>query len=231
MYLTHTVNSLTFYKEKRNTKLLWTFSGDEAGSEYAASIIEFTKDSQHGSALANSLLDYLTNGEHRKAMAELTESSRQKYENGELERTFPNPPTEDETEKFKDVEIDFDNLRSLRDLGVEMDFLTEMEDDFKTIEIFKSLQGKLENNTELIGRLHQVQNDRLSRNLPVHLSHVAHPNEDELDLANQITTNLKDIAKDMPPNAIVSVHALRKAMGLSNGKFVGFFAPKHYNVD
>lgn len=197
-------------------KLLYI--GDETGSEYAASILEFTKDSQQGNALANGLLDFLTQGEHRKTMAALTENCRQKYETNELERTFPNPPDEDQTEKLKDVKIDFDCLRSLGDLGLNVDFLNVMEDDYKMYEIYKSLQGKLENNTQLIERLNQVQNDRLTQNLPVHLANVAHPNEDELDLANQITTNLKEISKELPPNAIVSVQALRKAMGISNGK-------------
>lgn len=198
-----------------------TYTGDATGSEYAASILEFTKDSQQGNALANGLLDFLTNGEHRKTLAALTENCRQKFENHELERTFPNPPPENETDKLKDVKVDFDSLRSLDELGVNMDFLEELEIDIKTIEIYKSLQDKLENNTQLIERLHQVQNDRLSQNQPVHLAHVAHPNEDELDLANQITTNLKEMTKELPPNAVVSVHALRKAMGISNGMFYG----------
>lgn len=63
----------------------------------------------------------------------------------------------------------------------------------------------------------QVQNERLSQNLPTHLSNIAHPSEDELELAAQITNNLKEIAKELPPSSLVSPHALRKAMGLSNG--------------
>lgn len=196
------------------------YSGDEASSEYAASIIEFTKDSHHGSALANSLLDYLTNGEHRKTMATLTENTRQKYEHQELQRTFPNPPAadDDDYEKYKDVKIDFGILRTLDDVGVNVDFLSGMEEEIKTFEIYKSLENRLENNSELLGKLRQVQNERLSQNLPAHLSNVAHPSEDELELAAQITNNLKEIAKELPPSSIVSPHALRKAMGISDGK-------------
>lgn len=192
-------------------------TGDEVGSEYSASIIEYTKDSQHGSALANSLLDFLTNGEHRKTMASLTENSRQKYDVHQLETVFPSPPDENEDEKLKDIKIDFNNLRTLSDVGVDIDFLSDMEQDFKLSEICKSIQGKLENNSELIDQLNRVQNERLSQNLPAHLAHIAHPNEDELDLATQITTNIKEMVKDLPPHAIAPPHALRKAMGLSNG--------------
>lgn len=151
-------------------------------------------------------------------MATLTESSRQKFEHKELQRTFPNPPIDNEMEKYKDVKIDFDGLRTLIDVGVNVDFLTNLEEEIRTFEIYKNLENRLENNSELLGRLRQVQNERLSQNLPTHLSNVVHPTEDELELAAQITNNLKEIAKELPPSSIVSPHALRKAMGLSNGK-------------
>lgn len=153
-------------------------------------------------------------------MATLTENSRYKYEDQELQRVLPTPNADDEEyEKFKDVKIDFDGLRTLGDIGVNMDFLSEMEDEVKTFEIYKSLENRLESNSELLGKLRQVQNDRLSQNLPAHLSNVAHPSEDELELAAQITSNLKEIAKELPPSSITSPHALRKAMGISNGKW------------
>lgn len=173
--------------------------------------------------MANSLLDYLTHGEHRKTMSSLTDNSRQKYEHNELQKTFPNPPDDDNYEKFKDVKIDFDSLRTLGDIGVNVEFLGGIEEEIKTFEIYKSLENRLENNSELLGRLRQVQNERLSQNLPTHLSNVAHPSEDELELAAQITNNLKEIAKELPPASLVTPHALRKAMGLSNGRLYNSF--------
>lgn len=196
--------------------------GDEAGSEYAASLMEFTKDSQNGNALANSLLDYLTNGEHRKAMAKLIENSRDKFEQYQLEQSFPNPSSSADDEKLKSVKIDFDSLRSLSDLGLNVEFLGEMEENIKTIEAYKELQGKLKDNSELLEQLNIAQNERLSQNLPLHLSNVAHPNENELKLANQITNNLTEMAKQLPPYAIVSPYSLRKAMGVSNGGYLLF---------
>lgn len=150
-------------------------------------------------------------------MTTLTENARQNFEHNELQRTFPNPPTNDEYEKFKDIKIDFNSLRTLGDVGVDVTFLAGMEEEIKTFEIYKSLETRLESNSELLGRLRAVQNERLSQNLPPHLSNVAHPSEDELDLATQITNNLKEIAKELPPSSIVTPHALRKAMGISNG--------------
>lgn len=181
-------------------------------------MIEFTKDSQIGSEVANSILDVLTNGDHRKTLNTLMNNARHKYDTHQLELKYPDPPSKDDDDRFKDVPVDFNGLRSLGELGVNMDFLGDMEEEYKMIEICKSIQGKLANNSELIDQLNRVQNERLSHNLPAHLAHVAHPSEDESNLAELITTNLTEIAKELPPNAITTPHALRKAMGMSNGK-------------
>lgn len=152
-------------------------------------------------------------------MATLTENSRQKYEQNEVEQTFPSETSDDDVKKYENVQIDFDSLRSLSDIGVNVSFLNDFEENMRTIEMTKKLQEQLENNSSLIERLHKVQMDRLSQNVPTHLSHIDHPNTDELELAVQITSNLTEIAKQLPPQAIVSTHALRKAMGVSNGKY------------
>lgn len=200
--------------------------GNEASADYAASVVEFTKDSQVGCELANGLLDFLTDGQHRKTLTTLMDNARHKYEEKQLELKYPDPAnTNDDDDKHKGVSIDFNNLRTLAQIGVNMDFLAEMEDEYKMLEICKTIQKKLESNSDLLDELNRVQNERLSQNLPMHLANVSHPNDDELDLADQITTNLTEIAKDLPPHAVTTPHALRKAMGLSNGivNFASFF--------
>lgn len=77
------------------------------------------------------------------------------------------------------------------------------------------LQGKLDSNTSLIEQLHQAQHDRLSAPIPQHLSLLHHPNKQEMDLADQITSNLTNIAKKLPPCAIASASGIRKAMGMN----------------
>lgn len=78
------------------------------------------------------------------------------------------------------------------------------------------LQGKLDTNNSLIEQLHQVQHDRLSAPITQHLSLVHHPNKQEIDLADQITSNLTNIAKKLPPCAIASAPGIRKAMGMTS---------------
>lgn len=58
----------------------------------------------------------------------------------------------------------------------------------------------------------------MSQTLPAHLANVPRPNADEVHLASQITANLTEMAKQLPPNAITAPHAIRKALGVSNGK-------------
>lgn len=67
----------------------------------------------------------------------------------------------------------------------------------------------------MIGRLKQVQHDRLSAPPPAHLSNVPKPAENEVALADKITDNLTEIAKKLPPSAIAPVDGLRRAMGIA----------------
>lgn len=67
----------------------------------------------------------------------------------------------------------------------------------------------------MLGRLKQVQHERLSAPPPAHLSNVSKASEAEVILAEKITDNLTDIAKKLPPSAIAPVDGLRKAMGIA----------------
>lgn len=199
---------------KEETELVLNTYGDETAVQYAESITEFSKDSLYAGTLANGLLDILTGGEHRKSMGVLIESQRQRYENKEVEKSFPDH--EDESSKYENVKIDFDSLKSLSKLGMDVSFLENVEQTMKVGEIQKKIQSVLNINSSLIERLHQVQHERLSQPLPAHLSHVAKPNNHEIQLAVQLTSNLSEIAKQLTPRAISSAHALRKAMGVGN---------------
>lgn len=67
----------------------------------------------------------------------------------------------------------------------------------------------------MIEQLHQVQYDRLSAPISQHLSLVKHPNKQEIDLADQITSNLTKMAKTIAPCAIASARGVRKAIGMN----------------
>lgn len=179
--------------------------------------MEFSKDSSYASTLANGLLDILTYGEHRKALSTLMENQRQRYEQYEIEQAFPPSNNNEDDKKYENVPIDFDTLRTLGDIGVDVSFLGNLEQNVRSIELTKKLQDQLMNNSTIIERLQQVQTERLSQPLPQHLAHVARPSTDEIELAHQLTSNLTEMAKQLPPESITTPHALRKAMGMSSG--------------
>lgn len=80
----------------------------------------------------------------------------------------------------------------------------------------------------MLGRLRQVQHDRLSAPPPVHLSNVPKAPETEVTLAEKITENLTEVAKKLPPSAIAPVDGLRRAMGIAP---VGSGGPEPMEVE
>ncbi|XP_023294615.2 bromodomain-containing protein 7 [Lucilia cuprina] len=221
---------------KDETQLVLETYGDATSTEYAESILQFTKDSSYATMLANGLLDILTNGEHSKGMQELCDLQLQNYEQQEALKCFNNSgpvvdssasvetraEIEREYEKYKNTRIDFNRLRTLDDLGIKVDFLDDIEKEMKNFELTRRLQEHLSNNLNLIDKLRNTQHERLSQPLPQHLGLVQPPSQEETQLAQQITQQLTDVVKKLPPSAVTDPYALRKAMGLS---FVGLPPP------
>lgn len=209
--------------------------GDATSTEYAESILEFTKNSNYALTLANGLLDMLTNGEHSKAMSDLYDMQVQNHEQNEVFKCFSacggfgglqtvntvsetREQIEEEYEKYKNTRIDFNRLRTLKDLGIDIDFLDNIESEMKNFELTRRLQEHLSNNLNLIEKLRATQHERLSQPLPQHLAFVPQAAAEEVHLAHQITQQLSDVAKKLPPSAVVDPYSLRKAMGMSNGE-------------
>lgn len=217
---------------KDETQLVMETYGDATSTEYAESILQFTKDSSYATMLANGLLDILSNGEHSKCMQDLYDLQVLNYEQQEALKCFTNAgpvvdssassetraEIEKEYEKYKNTRIDFNRLRSLNDLGIEVDFLEDVEKEMKNFELTRRLQEHLSNNLNLIDKLRNTQHERLSQPLPQHLALVPQPSQEETQLAQQVSQQLTDIVKKLPPSAITDPYTLRKAMGLSFGK-------------
>lgn len=204
---------------KDETEMIMNTYGDDVGSQYAESITKFSKDSGYASTLANRLLDLLSCGEHTKTMETLMENNYVKESQKEIEAFLPD--YRQQAKDLENVQVDFAKLRSLSDLGLDINFIDQLEQEIK-LSKDEDLVDHLKMNSTLIDRLHGMQQDRLSTPLPSHLSHVQRADSGELQLADQITTNFTDIAKKLPPNAIASTRGLRKAIGVSNVGLDGF---------
>ncbi|XP_058126103.1 bromodomain-containing protein 7 [Anopheles ziemanni] len=201
---------------KEETDMVLNTYGCETGADYAESILRFAMDSPFAAGMAHNLLDVLTNGEHRQTYGKLYETHMQRQEREAVKQTFLDPDeVAEEVRRYADVKIDFDALRSLSSVGVNMHFLDDLERQLKEADIVPQLQQSLHENSDLLQKLHQMQTERLSAPLPAHLSHIQHPSDGELELAGQITSNLTQIAKQLPPSAIAQPHGLRKAMGIN----------------
>lgn len=219
---------------KEETQLVMQTYGDATSTEYAESILQFTKDSSYATMLANGLLDVLSNGEHSKCMKKLYDLQLQNYEQQEALKCFNNlgpiidssasmesrAEMEQEYEKYKNTRIDYQRLRTLSEMDIDVGFLDVYEQENKNFELSRRLQEHLSNNLNLIDKLRNAQHERLSQPLPPHLALVPQPSQDEIQVANQITQQLTEAAKCLPPSAIADPHTLRKAMGVSYGKSV-----------
>lgn len=110
---------------KEETDLMLNTYGDDNGVNYGTSIGRFTRESAYGNTLANRLLDLLTNGEHSKTTEIMEESEQLKQCQKEVEGMLPN--YQKEAKRLEGVNIDFEQLKSLKELGVDTRFLNEFE--------------------------------------------------------------------------------------------------------
>lgn len=223
---------------KEESDLVYQTYGGETAVQYAESIQDFAKDCDYTLTMVDNLLDLLTNGEHRRTKKILEERKKLRDEeervrqmlenrstcgqNGPLTQatpvqpvSAPNPPVN--VASNVDPKVDFSSLKSLSSVGLDVGFLDDLEfqlrsDDNRSVE--QNMQMQLDQTSCLLQKLQQVQNDRLSMPPPPHLSQVPLPSDGEMQLAEKITDNLKDMAKRVNPIDITSVPAIRKAMGI-----------------
>lgn len=224
---------------KEETDLVYQTYGDETAVQYAESILDFAKDCDYTLTMVDDLLDILTGGDHRKTKKFLEEKRRLKEEEEKIKHLLEKPiqDVNRNISHLEGVKVDLDQLKTLSDIGIDVNFLENLgkyilrntikvfnnisnfilftEDELKLSEERAALQTRLDDTSQMLGRLKQVQHDRLSAPPPAHLSNVPKPSESEVALADKITDNLTEIAKKLPPSAIAPVDGLRKAMGIA----------------
>ncbi|XP_003747742.1 bromodomain-containing protein 7 [Galendromus occidentalis] len=79
----------------------------------------------------------------------------------------------------------------------------------------QKLQSKLTESTEMIETLTKLQKERLSKAPPNNLGNVLGPSPTELELAEKLAATLSELASHAKPGSIVSVEAIRRAMGIT----------------
>ncbi|XP_025423344.1 bromodomain-containing protein 7 [Sipha flava] len=212
---------------KDESDLVLRTYGDEASAQYAESILNFTKDSDYAMTMADNLLDLMTGGDHRKTKRVLDERKKQQliledskksiiqsqqlssYQSSVISQgNSGNSNTTTVNSQTKSAPIQIDQLKSLSELGIDTKFI----DYYQEQSVF---QDRLDHVGGLLGRLQNIQNQRLSAPLPQHLSQIQHPSPQEVQLADKITESLAENLKRVPPSAVMSVTGVRKAMGIA----------------
>lgn len=202
---------------KEETDLVYQTYGDETAVQYAESILDFAKDCDYTLTMVDDLLDILTSGDHRKTK-KFIEEKRKLREEEEKIKNILEKPIQDMNRNISSldkIKVDIEQLKTLSELGIDINFLETLEEEFKYNEDRAALQSRLDDTSQMLGRLKQVQHERLSAPPPAHLSNVAKAGEAEMMLAEKITDNLTDIAKKLPPSGIAPVDGLRRAMGIA----------------
>ncbi|XP_008550273.1 bromodomain-containing protein 7 isoform X1 [Microplitis demolitor] len=200
---------------KEETELVYQTYGDETAVQYAESILDFAKDCDYTLTMVDDLLDILTGGDHRKTKKLLEEKRRLKEEEKKIQHLLEKPMNDLDKNGQDKVKVDLDQLKTLSELGIDVNFLDDLEEDVKSCEDRSLLQNHLDETSQMLGQLRQAQHDRLSGPPPAHLSNVPKAPESEVNLAEKISENLTEIAKKLPPSAIAPVDGLRRAMGIA----------------
>ncbi|KAK0163989.1 hypothetical protein PV328_002664 [Microctonus aethiopoides] len=202
---------------KEETDLVYQTYGDETAVQYAESILDFAKDCDYTLTMVDDLLDILTSGDHRKTKKLLDEKRRLKEEEEKIKHLLEKPIQDlnNKNLEMDKIKVDVDQLKTLSELGIDVNFLDDLEEDLKLSEERALLQNRLDDTSQMLGRLRQAQHDRLSAPPPTHLSNVPKASDTEVNLAEKITDKLTEIAKKLPPSAIAPVDGLRRAMGIA----------------
>ncbi|XP_015910234.1 bromodomain-containing protein 7 [Parasteatoda tepidariorum] len=208
---------------KEDSDLVLSTYGDDLGLQYADSLTSFARDSDYVMNMVDNLLDTLTGGEHSRTVKILEEKRLMREEEAALTRKVLN-----ENELIKTShEPDIDSLQTLEDIDLELSRLEHIDENKKLenterneqrkqlLYLRKSIQQKLDNTTLLLHELKKAQNERLNANPPPHLALIRTPTAAENELAEKVTKKLIDVSSQLPPEVIVSVKGLRKAMGIT----------------
>lgn len=222
---------------KEETDMVTGTYGEDIGTQYAESILNFSRNCDYAMFIVDHLLDILTENEHRKTSKYIEEKKNLRREDEMTEKVFegaqslgqqpPDKPTPTENDPVTETEptikkeaIDFESLKSLSEDGIDMSFLdnlkTEYNETLKIKEEEPEIDPKvqLEATAQLIQQLRDVQHERLSQAPPQHFSSIPKPSEKELNIASQVQKNLSTLAKQVKPENIVPDESIRKLLGI-----------------
>ncbi|CAH2049834.1 unnamed protein product, partial [Iphiclides podalirius] len=124
----------------------------------------------------------------------------------------PPPPEENDLSKVK---IDVEQLRGLSELGIDVDFLNDIEEELAAAQQDYGIGGALRQAHDLILKLENEQRERLSAPPPWHLSLCARAGAAEREAARALAAWLRGMVARVPPGRVAPRPALRHALGVT----------------
>ncbi|XP_056645348.1 bromodomain-containing protein 7 [Diorhabda sublineata] len=192
---------------KEESDLVYHTYGSDTAVQYAESVQDFVKDSDYATHLVDSLLDLLTGGDHSKTKKILEDNKTLREEEQAVKTML-------EVKPIDAVKVNVDDLKSLQNLGIDVKFLDNMDDEIRLAEERHEMQQRLDGMYHLLEKLQNSQYQRLSAPPPSNLNNCPPPTEDETQVAETITDNLAEIAKRVNPGDVAPIAGIRKALGV-----------------
>uniref|UniRef100_A0A452TJ64 Bromodomain containing 7 n=2 Tax=Ursus TaxID=9639 RepID=A0A452TJ64_URSMA len=186
---------------KDDSDLIYSAYGEDSDLPSDFSIHEFLATCQdYPYVMADSLLDVLTKGGHSRTLQEL-ETVRRLLKKRQITEIEPAGRLDSSHQDRLTA------LKAVTNFGAPVEVF-----DSEEAEMF---QRKLDETTRLLRELQEAQNERLSTRPPPNMICLLGPSYREMHLAEQVTSNLKELAQQVTPGDIVSTYGVRKAMGIS----------------
>ncbi|XP_063801411.1 bromodomain-containing protein 7 isoform X2 [Pseudophryne corroboree] len=179
---------------KDDSDLIYTTYGEDPSLQGTFSIQEFLENTKYQPyGMADCILDVFSDGAYSR-----TERGQNMASSSQSSATQHNTSTIDQLASLKSV------------FGLEM--FNETFDSEET----KRFQKKLDETTKLLRDLQEVQNERLSTKPPPNMVCLLAPSTKEVQIADKVNENLKELAQQVQPGDVVSILGIRKAMGITS---------------
>uniref|UniRef100_H3A8G3 Bromodomain containing 7 n=1 Tax=Latimeria chalumnae TaxID=7897 RepID=H3A8G3_LATCH len=190
---------------KEDSDLIFMTYGEESSLQESFSFKNFDASlDDYTFSMADHLLDALTNGQHSKALKQqdAAEEGLDITNDVEYKELVSNDPEAKVNSKGR-----FASLSSVAALEAEPPACGSEESG--------KFQKKLDETTRLLWELQEAQNERLSTKPSLNVICLLGPSIKEMQLAEKVTNNLKELASQVTPGDISSIDGIRKAMGIS----------------
>ncbi|KAG6445974.1 bromodomain-containing protein 7 isoform X2 [Manduca sexta] len=139
----------------------------------------------------------------------------------DMEAMFPDKKQQPEQGPYVEdndiskVKVEVEQLRTLSELGIDMEFLNDIEEEIAASQHDYGISGALRHTYELLIKLEKEQRERLSATPPWHLSLSRGAGGGERELARQVCACLRGMAARLAPRHLAPLAALRAAMGVT----------------